>query len=198
MNTQVYYHRVRRIYDLYLSQYFEAQGQESFDSAEKILAQNDLTTMSGILSAAEDSGARGHEWAVRIRDRRHHRIIHETSERAKAADVGCSRTVCNDLKERYPSLAFQWDHTSLIKIHKLFLPDEDDELSKRIVQLQVVGRDGSTRHLADESVILSKVPRVFQVARIFCDISSTGSQRTEITEVARRQFFAARAQGGPS
>src|SRR5207253_11460879 len=37
MNTQVYFHRIRRIYDYYLCQYFTEKGREVFDSPKKIL-----------------------------------------------------------------------------------------------------------------------------------------------------------------
>src|SRR3984893_11585037 len=78
MNTQVYFHRIRRIYDYYLRQYFTEKGQAEFDSPEKILAQTDIRAMAGILQEADTGINPQAKWAVRIRDRHHHRVIHET------------------------------------------------------------------------------------------------------------------------
>src|SRR5204863_2252421 len=52
MNTQVYYHRVRRIYDHYLCQYFSEKGLHDFDSPEKFLAQTDIQALATIVQDA--------------------------------------------------------------------------------------------------------------------------------------------------
>jgi HD superfamily phosphohydrolase len=66
MNTQVYFHRIRRIYDYYLCQYFTEKGRESFDSTDKLLALNDMRAMAGILNDADSSDGLLAKWAARI------------------------------------------------------------------------------------------------------------------------------------
>src|SRR5262249_8998181 len=53
MSTQVYYHRIRRIYDYYLCQYFAEKGRAMFDTPRKILDQTDIQAMATILRDAE-------------------------------------------------------------------------------------------------------------------------------------------------
>jgi hypothetical protein len=76
MNTQVYYHRLRRIYDLYLKEYFKAKGNAEFDTAEKVLRHNDMTMFSTIIQDADKIGESQQPWAKRIRDRQHHRLVY--------------------------------------------------------------------------------------------------------------------------
>lgn len=52
MNTQVYYHRLRRIYDIYLERYFRSLDKAEFESAEKILSWNDIKALPCCASKA--------------------------------------------------------------------------------------------------------------------------------------------------
>jgi len=102
MNTQVYFHRIRRIYDYYLCQYFTEKGQSDFDSLEKLLALTDTRAMAAILSDAETGHGSQAKWAARIRDRRHHRVVHETGEDAGAMDLKHSGRLLQKLQEQSP------------------------------------------------------------------------------------------------
>src|SRR5262249_53922190 len=82
MTTQVYDHRLRRIYDLYLKEYFKAKGNAEFDTPAKILGHNDLTMITAISHDADRTGEPYQPWAQRIRDRRHHRFVYESDEDA--------------------------------------------------------------------------------------------------------------------
>src|SRR5439155_18603190 len=53
MNTQVYFHRIRRIYDYYLRQYFTEKGRGDFDSPEKLLGLTDTRALASVLGDAE-------------------------------------------------------------------------------------------------------------------------------------------------
>src|SRR5439155_6047003 len=101
MNTQVYFHRVRRIYDYYLCQYFTAKGGGLFDSAEKILNQTDIEAMAAILRDANAGQGEHGKWAARIRDRSHHRIVHETGEDANAMDLAHSKRLLEKLQKEF-------------------------------------------------------------------------------------------------
>ncbi len=69
MNTQVYYHRLRRIYDLYLENYFKTLDSSLFDTPVKVLKLTDVHVPVELMQAAEDPEHRGHVWAERIVNR---------------------------------------------------------------------------------------------------------------------------------
>jgi HD superfamily phosphohydrolase len=170
MNTQVYYHRLRRIYDCYLTNYHKALGSEAFNSPEKVLAHNDVTIMAKIMEDAEEYGDEERQrWARRIRDRCHHRLIHETGANANAMELRWSQEVLQSLQKDYPDCDFIWDRASA-SIHKLLVPEDQDDTGR--VPRMLIGRDGSRRLLGEESQVLRYIPRRFQCARIFVDISS--------------------------
>jgi HD superfamily phosphohydrolase len=167
MNTQVYYHRIRRIYDYYLCQYFTEKGREAFDSPKKILDQTDIQAMATILQDAEAGTGGQAKWAARIRDRNHHRVVHETGEDANAMDLRHSGKLLERLQEKFPKVEFIPDVASK-SIHELLLPEDTDATG--LVALPLIEWSGESRYLGSRSHILRRIPRRFQVARIFADI----------------------------
>ncbi|HLN31508.1 MAG TPA: HD domain-containing protein [Gemmataceae bacterium] len=173
MNTQVYYHRIRRIYDYYLCQYFAEKGREAFDSADKILNQTDIQAMATILQEAE-KGQGGHgKWAARIRDRNHHRVVHETGEDANAMDLKHSGKLLEKLRENFPEVDFIPDVASQ-SIHRLLLPEDTEATG--LVALPLIESSGESHYLGSRSHILRRIPRRFQVARIFSDIARDNAE----------------------
>jgi HD superfamily phosphohydrolase len=166
MNTQVYLHRIRRIYDYYLCQYFAGKGREAFDSPKKILDQTDILAMATILRDAETGGT-GAKWAVRIRDRNHHRVVHQTGEDANAMDLKHSGRLMDRLREEFPTTDFIFDVASA-SIHKLLLPDDAEATG--LLALPLIEPSGQSHYLGARSHILRRTPRRFQVARIFADV----------------------------
>jgi HD superfamily phosphohydrolase len=173
MNTQVYYHRLRRIYDLYLKEYFKAKGKADFDAAEKILRHNDMTKMTEIIQDADRTGEAFQPWAERIRDRRHHRRVYESDEDAGAAEIRQVRGVFAKIRGDYPKIDFQWDLAD-VTIHNLLLPEDRED--KGYVQFSMIDTDGTADLLGRRSPILRKIPRWFQVARIFADLGRDQKQ----------------------
>jgi HD superfamily phosphohydrolase len=167
MNAQVYYHRVRRIYDKYLELYHEELAKENEFTDEKILAHNDVTMMSKIFADAVDPNCgEKHKWAKRIADRRHHKQVHETGVNARALELQRSGNVLKGLEAKYPKVDFIYDKASA-NIHKLLTPDDEDESGKE--RLSIIGNNGHKKEIGFESQILSKIPRSFQSVRIFVD-----------------------------
>jgi uncharacterized protein len=167
MNTQVYYHRIRRIYDYYLCQYFTEKGADAFDSPDKILDQTDIQALAAITQDADKADVAQAKWAIRIRDRNHHRVVHETGEDANAMDLKHSVTLLDMLKREFPKIEFIHD-VAAQSIHKLLLPDDAD--STGLVALPLIEPGGEAGYLGARSHILRRVPRRFQVARIFADV----------------------------
>jgi len=186
MNSQVYFHRIRRIYDYYLQEYFKETGHELFGSPEKILAQNDVTTMAKMMSDASDGPTASSKWAQRIASRSHHREIHATGANTNATDLRASKEVLEKLRGKFSAVDFIWDKSEA-KIHSLLLPDDMEEGSW--VQLQVIDKRGTTKLMGDQSHILRHVPRSFQVARIFADVEeSDDTRRQELRDYAATEY----------
>jgi HD superfamily phosphohydrolase len=178
MNTQVYYHRLRRIYDLYLKEYFRARGPTVFDTPEKILRHNDVTMMTAILQDAENPDAPGHPWAERLRERRHHRLVYESDEDAGAMLRQNVNSAFTNIKADYPDIDFRLDEAT-VSIHKLLLPTDMD--SKGLLEFSVIDTDGTAEPLSRRSPILRQMPREFRVVRIFADLAPDQKQlRREI------------------
>jgi HD superfamily phosphohydrolase len=167
MNTQVYYHRLRRIYDLYLKEYFKAKGREDFDTPQKILRHNDMTMIAAIIQDADRTGEPFQPWAERIRDRQHHRLVYESDEDAGALEIRKVGRAFEKIKGDYPTIDFRWDLAD-VSIHKLLLLE--DKEPRGYVQFSVIDTDGTADLLGQRSPVLRKVPRWFQVARIFADL----------------------------
>lgn len=167
MNTQVYYHRVRRIYDYYLCQYFTEKGRGEFDTPQKILEQTDIQAMATIIQDAKRNDGHFAKWAARIRDRSHHRVVHETGEDANAMDLRHSGSLLDALKTEFPNVEFVPD-VAKSSIHKLLLPDDAE--SAGLIALPLIEPSGDRRYLGERSHILRRVPRRFQIARIFADV----------------------------
>ncbi len=185
MNTQVYYHRLRRIYDLYLKEYFKAKGNEDFDTAEKVLRHNDFTKMTEIIRDADHKGEAYQLWAERIRERRHHRLVYESDEDAGAAEIKKVKGVFDWIKGQYPEIDFRWDLAD-VSIHKLLLPEDKED--RGYVPFSMIDTDGTADLLGRRSQILKKIPRWFQVARIFADLDrNQKSLQREIADKCKTQ-----------
>ena len=183
MNTQVYYHRLRRIYDLYLKEYFKAKGDADFDTQDKILRHNDMTMMTEIIQDADRAGEPFQPWAERIRDRRHHRLVYESDEDAGAAQIKRLLGVFQKIKGDYPAIDFQWDLAE-VSIHKLLLPDDKDATG--YVQFSMIDSDGSDSLLGDAAPSFEKSPGgskwhasspIFAATRRCCNVRSRTSAR---------------------
>jgi HD superfamily phosphohydrolase len=81
MYTQVYFHDVRRAYDMHLKEFILAwrSGEPYSSDWRKVLATTDHEVMSALHEAASDSKAPCHEEAARIAGRRHFRTVYELS-----------------------------------------------------------------------------------------------------------------------
>jgi hypothetical protein len=131
------------------------------------LAQTDIRAMATILQDAESGSEAVKKWAVRIRDRHHHRVVHETGEDANAMDLAHSKRLLENLREEFPEIEFVPDEAAAW-IHKLLLPEDTE--SAGWVALSLIEKNSEARYLGSRSHILRRVPRRFQVARIFADV----------------------------
>ena len=184
MNTQVYFHRVRRIYDLYLVKYHEALGADAPNTPDSILANNDTTMMNRIMQDADGEENSRHKWARRIVGREHHRVVYETGVNANTEDLKRTQRVMTALQAQYGDCEHLMDVADG-SIHKLLMP-EDTKDDKR-VSLYVTGVGKSLNQAGHLSQILSKIPRSFQCARIYADLNCDQNELRETMRQAARQ-----------
>lgn len=183
MNTQVYYHHLRRLYDQYLEKYHQAVEAEVPFTPEGILANNDVTMMAQIMHDAEAGAGERHKWAKRIAERTHHRVVYDTGVNAKAEDLRRARKLLPWLQGQYPGCEFLADEAN-INIHKLLTPDDQEDTG--LVRLPLVGMSGPERYVGFVSQVLSKIPRKSYCARIFVDLPRDEQARLQEIKTAIR------------
>jgi len=82
MYTQVYFHTIRKVYDIHLQDFLRAWlsehgvGGRFPTSVDAHLAITDNEVMTAISTAARDKGAPGHDAAFRIMEHDHYQIIY--------------------------------------------------------------------------------------------------------------------------
>lgn len=176
MNTQVYLHKIRRIYDHYLEEYSKLWGPENYRSVEDVPRHDDLSVMMEIRRDAVANGPR-QPWAKRIIERRHHRVVHETGDNADHARLQRSKRIFKQLQERYSTVDFYLDD-SPVPIYNLSIPGEQE--APKVQDLYIKERNGNLTLLAHESAIISKIPKRVRTVRIFADVDE--NRLTEIRE----------------
>ena len=79
MYSQVYFHRVRRIYDIHLKDFLKTwleNGAFSINADEHLrMTDNEIT--KAILEASRDPASRGHDAAVRLTAHQHFRLLYQ-------------------------------------------------------------------------------------------------------------------------
>lgn len=191
MNTQVYYHRLRRLYDMYLEKYHEALKDEFQGTPEEILSHNDITMMSKIFSDAQSGVGDKRKWAKRITDRNHHRMIFETGVNLDATGKRIFKNVFESIKNHFSDIEVLSDLAEGY-IHKLLIPGDKDD--KEWIQLSLVEPNGYTKQFGEESQILRFIPRDFACGRIFAD--SDREKEALIKEIKEFAVAKWREKGG--
>lgn len=145
MYTQLYFHPVRRIYDIHLCDFLKAWLRDnSFStSLEDHLRITDSEVMAAIWEAAREKDASGHEHARRIIAREHFKLLYQRNPRDMARNMACVDCVHRAAAEKYgaPSLRrAAWQQPG------------------RSLEFPVLGRDGRIQSSLAMSETLAKVP----------------------------------------
>jgi uncharacterized protein len=178
MNTQVYYHRLRRIYDHYLSEYMRLWGQSHYKTMDDVLRWDDVRVLAEIYKDAEVKNPRS-KWAKRIRDRKHHKVVYETGDNADVIQLKKVKRILDVVRAKFKSTDFYLDDKAN-SIHKLTVHGQQDESR---VDFFLIEKDGTPRLITEQSGILEKIPAAFRSVRIYADAS--GQKLIEIKEAAR-------------
>jgi len=166
MNTQVYFHKTRRIYDHYLEEYLRAWGVENCSTPEKVLQYDDISLLAQMKLDSKKNESSS-QWARRILNRQHHRVVYSTGDSADTKELQRSKRVFTELKEDFPAVDFYIDTNAHGNIHKLTVPDDQEE---KITDLFVVNKRGDGKvSITEDSAIMRKIPKKFRVVRIYAD-----------------------------
>jgi HD superfamily phosphohydrolase len=112
MYCQVYFHPVRRIYDVHLKDYLKAHlpsGHFPITTEEHLkLTDNEIT--SAMLAAANDSAAAGHDPARRIIRREHFRLVYQQNPRDLEINPEAGAAIYEALCAKFGAEHFRRDH----------------------------------------------------------------------------------------
>lgn len=179
MNTQVYYHRLRRIYDHYLIEYMRLWGKDHYKTMSDVLQFDDIKMLVEISKDAEASNARS-GWAKRITHRKHHKVIYETGDNADLIQLKKVKRILRTLQGRFKSADFYLDDNAK-SIHKLTVHGQQEESGGG--DFFLIEKDGTPRLITAESGVLEKIPASFRSVRIYADADP--NLLTEIRQSAR-------------
>jgi uncharacterized protein len=177
MNTQVYYHRTRRIFDHYLTEYMKLWGKKNYKTIEDVLKYDDLKLLVQMDSDSKKTNDRS-ELAERIVSRRHHKVVYETGDSADFIKLAKVKRVFETLKKEYKGTHFFLDDARG-SIHKLTTPGSQEEREA----FYLISKSGEMRLITEESAILEKIPHEFRTVRIYAD-----ADPTIITKISTRSI----------
>ena len=177
MSTQVYYHRLRRIYDHYLTEYMRLWAEDHYKTKDDVLQYDDLKLLVEIETDAKGDNERT-ALAKRIVNRQHHKIVWDTSDSADWIELNKTKRILEGLETRFDDVDFYLDDNAK-SIHKLTARGQQQPG----VDFFIVEKDGNLRLITDESAILEKIPTTFRTVRIYADAES--QTLTRIRKAAR-------------
>ena len=169
MFTQVYYHKTRRIYDVYLSRYLDAWYRDQYSDLLNVLNYDDVIVMNDILLDARGPAQNEdrQNYARRIVERRHHHVVYETSDQADAKHRREANAIEKRLRQKHPGIDFIADYGAFGKIHKFFVRGEEEYGDEFPIRNTV---SGQFSRLSEESSIFEKMPKSFHVIRVYADV----------------------------
>jgi hypothetical protein len=195
MNTQVYFHRTRRIYDFYLKKYLQSIVENKIikNDIDFILNNDDFSMFElmkkNIRDGLEKDGVV--QYASRIINRSHHKLIFEKGDHADALDMKAIKSVYQILMKDYPDLDFVFDEGKG-NIHKLYV-EGDQEI---IEDLFVIDKEvGTHERLTNKSKIIAKIPKEFRVLRLYVDTNGN-TERLKDLKIRAQDLFKQHRTGG--
>lgn len=168
MNTQVYYHRLRRIYDHYLTEYMKLWGADNYKTLDDVLRFDDIKVLNEITKDSKTKGPRA-KWASRIENRTHHKVVYETGDNADLIQLKKAKRILVAIKKRFRKVDFYLDDNAK-SIHKLTVHGQQEE--QRVEDFFLIEKDGTPRLITDQSAVLEKIPATFRSVRIYADANT--------------------------
>lgn len=190
MNAQVYFHRIRRVYDHFLIEYHKLLHAEGGLPPGGVLDLNDVVMLSQMFEdARSDVDGERQNLARRIIERKHPRQVYDTGDNADEDDFLEIKALEKELREKYTDVYFYVDDMGgkPVSIHKLFVKGDAPGVSRR---LTVFEKDGTEKQIGEKSKILAKIPKDFMCFRVFADCPDE-AKRKEISD-----FIAGKLRNG--
>jgi HD superfamily phosphohydrolase len=167
MNTQVYYHRIRRIYDHYLTRYVSLWGRKHYKTFDDVLAYTDVNLIAEMeKDAIKSKSPEQRGLAKRVIERKHHRAVYETGDNADAWKLRQANRILNTLKNDFRDIDFILDDAKG-SIHRVIYRGQQDDT--KVEDFYVVEKYGNPRLITEQSGILEKIPTDFRNVRIYAD-----------------------------
>jgi HD superfamily phosphohydrolase len=164
MFAQVYFHRVRRIFDLYLEKYMVTWARTRLKNLMDVIKYDDQDVHATLLIDSKRKSGSQTNLASRIVHRKHHRVIFETGDCAEAADKRDVGKLHEQLRKQFSNAEFILDADAKGTIHRFYVAG-DEELGEEFYVLSPYG----LRPLTKESVVIAKLPKRFAVYRIYSE-----------------------------
>lgn len=183
MNTQVYFHRIRRIYDKYLTEFMKSWAKEYYKVTEDVLKFDDMDLLVQMKAESSKDGPRS-KVARRIIERDHHRQIYETGDSANYLVMRKTKAAFKNLQAEFPEVDLIIDDGAA-SIHKQIVPSDNEEDSAWD-PIYVARRGAPPKPIGEESKILSVIPKKFRNVRVFA--SSPTNNLSEIAAAMNRQM----------
>lgn len=103
MYSQVYFHPVRRSYDIHLKDFLlEWLPDGKFPTnIDDLRLMTDNEVLAGLLDAARDASKRGHDPARRIVNREHYRLVYQKNPDDNRQNPEAGQVIFDALKEQY-------------------------------------------------------------------------------------------------
>ena len=167
MFTQVYFHKVRRIYDIYLSKYMKSWSRNKFAAnLLNVSIYTDDDVHRSMVSDFQNRQSRRNQVASQILRRKHHKLVFETSERADARDKRDIVTLYDELKDRFKKGDFELDTRAEGTIHRFYVRGDEEEGD----EFKVFTKYSSVPvSLTRESSIVESLPKRFAVYRVYAN-----------------------------
>jgi hypothetical protein len=147
MFSQVYFHPVRRIYDIHLKDFLAEwlSGGCYPNDTEQFFAYTDAEITSAMRQAAKDTQIAGHVHAKRIIDRNHFRVLHEGTLSDMLASGGAMKAkhIAAAAAKEFGADKIRFDSS---------LPKDST------IDFPVRERDGSIVSAHSKSQVLKKIP----------------------------------------
>ncbi len=111
MFSQLYYHNVRRIYDIHLKEFLKETLPDGVFSVslEEHLKLTDEHITSGLLDAAKNPKLPGSEPARRIIERSHFRLLYEKNPQDSALNPDCAVRIFDAAREKFGESSVRYD-----------------------------------------------------------------------------------------
>ncbi|MCC6156996.1 MAG: hypothetical protein IT350_03020 [Deltaproteobacteria bacterium] len=174
MNTQVYYHRVRRLTDRYLQDCFEGVDLEDLDLVAgdpdglppAFFRLTDSAILHRLRSGTWPGSKAGQGSAERIKTRKFHKVVKDLFPDAGHSAGKKMAEKMADLKVGHPDVDFLLDASGRVKIHSQCTRWDQDP---GLLHLKLVGQNRDPEDVGLVSPVVASVPRAFSGVRIYAD-----------------------------